>query len=304
MILRLLIRLSLLALTCTAREDENHVSDSYCYETLTTLDATIDPKPNCFRVSHDGLIADVYHGKPTLKGHVYPGLWDGHGHLLQYGELLKSVDLFGSHSLEDALSRVAVYAAAHPEAGTSTQWLRGVGWDQAAFGRMPTASDLDHDPQLKDKYIMLDRIDVHCIWVSPTVLKLLPDPIPDIPGGEMPAEGVFCDNAMDLVMQSWPKPTKEQKIGFAKAAMQELNAVGLVGMHDAGVTPENLKLYRELALHEDWSVRVYAMLECEKRNTFCGDANPMIESSNGMLSMKSVKLFAGEPHNTSDAHVS
>jgi hypothetical protein len=47
--------------------------------------------------------------------------------------------LFGSKSLPKALDRVKAYATAHPDAGTETQWLRGVGWDQAAFGRMPTA---------------------------------------------------------------------------------------------------------------------------------------------------------------------
>ena len=49
------------------------------------------------------------------------------------------MDLFGSKSLPETLGRVEAYAATHPIAGTAGQWLRGVGWDQAAFGRMPTA---------------------------------------------------------------------------------------------------------------------------------------------------------------------
>ena len=112
----------------------------------------------------------------------------------------------------------------------------------------------------------------------------------------MPTDGVFCDNAMDLVMSYWPKPSKEQKIEFVKAAQEALNAVGLVGMHDAGVVPENLELYRELSETPDWTVRVYAMLECEKRNTFCGRSVPQIDSASGMLAMKSVKLFAGRKY--------
>jgi predicted amidohydrolase YtcJ len=153
--------------------------------------------------------------------------------------------------------------------------------------------DLDSDGRLAGKYIMLDRVDVHCTWVSQAVLALLPSPFPDLPGGEIPAKGVFCDNAMDLVMQYWPKPSKEQKIEFIRAAQSALNAVGLVGMHDAGVVPENLELYRELSSSDDWSVRVYAMLECEKRNTFCGQDVRHIKSESGMFIMKSVKLFAG-----------
>ena len=144
---------------------------------------------------------------------------------------------------------------------------------------------------------MLDRVDVHCIWVSNPVLSLLPSPIPDIPGGEIPAEGVFCDNAMDVVMRYWPKPSKEQKAEFVKSAQQALNAVGLVGMHDAGVVPQDLEMYQDLSKAQDWTVRVYAMLECEKRNTFCGNDVPKIENASGKLFMKSVKLFAGQyPH--------
>jgi predicted amidohydrolase YtcJ len=72
-------------------------------------------------------------------GYAIPGLWDGHGHLLQYGEFLHSVDLFGSKSLDDVRDRIKKYLAANPGAGTKDHWLRGVGWDQSAFGRMPTA---------------------------------------------------------------------------------------------------------------------------------------------------------------------
>jgi hypothetical protein len=111
----------------------------HCYQSLITLDQTADPQANCFAVSHDGFISRVFEGGLKAEGYAYPGLWDGHGHLLQYGELLKSVDLFGSKSLPEALDRIKTYAAAHLDAGTKGQWLRGVGWDQAAFGRMPNA---------------------------------------------------------------------------------------------------------------------------------------------------------------------
>jgi predicted amidohydrolase YtcJ len=99
---------------------------------------------------------------------------------------------------------------------------------------------------------------------------------------------------MDLVMQYWPKPNKAKRTEFVKAAQTALNAVGLVGMHDAGVVPENLELYQELADTDDWTVRVYAMLECEKRNTFCGEDVKQFSHNQGMLSLQSVKLFAGE----------
>jgi predicted amidohydrolase YtcJ len=140
---------------------------------------------------------------------------------------------------------------------------------------------------------MLDRVDVHCIWVSEKVLSLLPKPLPVIPGGEIPARGVFCDNAMDIVLKYYPKPNKQRKTKFIKDAMYELNKFGIVGMHDAGVIPEDLKLYEELSQDEDWTVRVYAMIECETRNTFCPEDVAKVSTPDGKLHVQSVKLFGG-----------
>jgi predicted amidohydrolase YtcJ len=140
---------------------------------------------------------------------------------------------------------------------------------------------------------MLDRVDVHCIWVSEKVLSLLASPLPEVPGGEVPASGVFCDNAMDTVMKYYPQPSKERKARYVKDAMRELNKLGIVGMHDAGVSPSELDLYEELVEDADWSVRVNAMIECETRNTFCPTEARTIAAPNGKLHVRSVKLFGG-----------
>jgi predicted amidohydrolase YtcJ len=158
---------------------------------------------------------------------------------------------------------------------------------------------LEQDEQLKGRYIMLDRVDVHCIWVSQAVLDLLPSDIADVPGGEIvrdPGLGVFCDNAMTMIMDLWPRPGADKKKQFIKSAMTELNKVGLVGMHDAGVLPSELKLFEDMSKTDDWTVRVYAMLECPERNTFCPDLAFQISQENHMLSCRSVKLFAGKFH--------
>ncbi|KAK9424398.1 putative Amidohydrolase [Seiridium unicorne] len=276
-------------------------TENYCYQSVRTH-SSAEPVANCFSVSPSGLFTKVYH-EPNLAGqtrkpddgYVIPGLWDGHGHLLQYGEFLNSVDLFGSDSFEEIGLRVDTYLNAHPDAGSKGEWIRGVGWDQMALGRMPTADDLAADERLKGLYIMLDRVDVHCIWVSQAILDLLPADLPDVPGGEIvrePGMGVFCDNAMEMVMSIWPKPSDTKKQKFLHSAMTKLNEVGLVGMADAGVSPANAALYKELAGTEDWTLRVYAMLECDERNTFCPEHAQKHIREDGFLSLQSVKLFA------------
>lgn len=157
---------------------------------------------------------------------------------------------------------------------------------------------LESDARLKGLYIMLDRVDVHCIWVSQAVLSLLPDDLPDIPGGEIvrnPGMGVFCDNAMEMVTALWPRPGPEKKKEYLRSAMQDLHSVGLVGMHDAGVTPTELQLYEQMANEDEgWTLRVYAMIECKERNTFCPKEVHKVELDNGLLFVRSVKLFAGK----------
>lgn len=207
-------------------------SETHCYQSVLTNHAA-QPYVNCFSVSPTGAFSDVFQADADSDlarnvdlGYAMPGLWDGHGHLLQYGEFLNSVDLFGARSMDEARSRVREYLDRNPQAGSREEWLRGVGWDQMVLGQTPTAvcepvvsymslrsiltacdqADLSADDKLKDLYIMLDRVDVHCIWVSQAVLNLLPDPISDVDGGEVvrePGMGVFCDNAVSIPCSSF-----------------------------------------------------------------------------------------------------
>ncbi|KAJ8117702.1 hypothetical protein OPT61_g1169 [Boeremia exigua] len=270
--------------------------ETHCYASVTTLSDDLSG-PVCFGVSNGRFSRVFKDGNiqqgSSSDGYVYPGLWDGHGHLIQYGELLNSVDIFGSGSMAEVQDRLVGYKTLHPEEGTKQHWIRGVGWDQANFnGNWPTASDLEIGEAFKDQYVMLDRVDVHCIWVSEKVLSLLPSPMPEVPaGGEIVAEGVFCDNAMDLVLEYYPKPGRDRKAKFVKDAMVELNKLGIVGMHDAGVIPQDLTIYEQLSTDTDWTVRVNAMIECDVRNTFCPSDVEKISTPNGKFHVRSVKLF-------------
>lgn len=124
--------------------------ENYCYITVKT-NALDLPHAECFAVA-DGKFKRVFLDetsydvvKEKRKGHVIPGLWDGHGHLMQLGELIDSVNLFGAQSMDEVKERLVQYKAGREEAGTSEHWLRGVGWDQANFkGKWPVAVSLSY----------------------------------------------------------------------------------------------------------------------------------------------------------------
>ncbi|KAM3549533.1 hypothetical protein MY1884_008698 [Beauveria asiatica] len=307
--LSLLLAASLAALGLRAQHqhEQKHLavadSQTYCYDSVQTLDSDL-PTAQCFTVA-DGLFTAVtqqaqkqelkQRGEDSTAGHVIPGLWDGHGHLIEHGETLVQVDLFGATTLDEVRARLRDYIRKHPGAGTKERWLRGMGWDQTNFGRMPTAADIEQDPALGGIYLFVDRIDGHCSLVSQSVLDLLPNPVPDVPGGDVvrdPGPGVFCDNALDMIMARWPRPDDATRAGYVSTAMRALNAVGLVGMHNAGTDPDSVRLLARLADGDAWTVRVYAMRECAARNTFCAEDAKMLEREDGRLTIRSVKLFA------------
>jgi predicted amidohydrolase YtcJ len=78
---------------------------------------------------------------------------------------------------------------------------------------------------------------------------MLPDLPDEIPGGEIirdPGMGVLCDAAAILVENLAPIKSDEEIEALFKAAMKDLNSVGLVGVHEANVIPRTLKIYKRL----------------------------------------------------------
>lgn len=110
----------------------------YCYQGVKTealapqsLNSDDRRDVNCFGVSQStGRFTRLYEDTTSLyspaverrKGYVLPGLWDGHGHLMQYGEFLHSADLFGSNSFDEIRSRLRDYLDRTPGSGTRDNW--------------------------------------------------------------------------------------------------------------------------------------------------------------------------------------
>lgn len=157
---------------------------------------------------------------------------------------------------------------------------------------------------MKDLYISLDRVDVHCSLVSNKVLDLLPSPLPEAPPGGMvildPGPGVFCDNAMTaFILPLAPKPDRAQKKRWFKNAITELNTLGIVGAGDAGMRPADVAILEEMAQDGELTLRAKVMLECEERNTFCPDEAQVLQIvknqgglGGNMLMLGGVKLFS------------
>ena len=68
------------------------------------------------------------------------------------------------------------------------------------------------------------------------------------------------DAAQTLVARHIPQPSREQLTQQLLLADQEMRRVGLTMVHDAGVTPEAIDVYREVIGSDRFTTRIYVML--------------------------------------------
>jgi hypothetical protein len=195
---------------------------------------------------------------------VIPGLIDAHGHVMGLGRSLRILDLVGTTSPEEIAMKVRA-AAADRAPG---EWILGRGWDQNdwAVKEFPTHAELDAAGG--DHPVWLTRVDGHAGWANARAMVEagVTADTPDPDGGRMVRDaagrptGVFVDNAEALIEAAIPDPGPEERWAWLAAAQQHLLSVGLTGVHDMGVGPETVELYREWVREGRLGPRVVAYL--------------------------------------------
>ena len=228
---------------------------------------------------------------------VLPGLIDAHGHVFGLGEQFIQLNLTGTASLGDALAATRTYAAANPQ----LTWLRGRGWNQEIWklGRFPTAAELDG--AVADRPVWLERVDGHASWANSRALQLagITRDTPDPAGGKIvrdangDATGLFIDAAQALVLKVMPRQSQAESRAFLDRALQEIAAVGLTSVHDAGVGVAEDALYREYADAGKLSVRVYGMIgDTGADFDQLAKAGPLKDYASGSYVLRAVKLYS------------
>jgi hypothetical protein len=200
-----------------------------------------------------------------LDGHtVVPGMVDAHAHLLGLGSALRRVDLVGTRSYDEVITRVVERARSTP----AGEWIQGRGWDQNDWAdtRFPTHEALSR--AVPDHPVYLTRVDGHAALVNARALALagVTAATPDPDGGRLLRDadgnptGVLIDNAEDEVARVIPAPSRDELREAVLAAVAEVNRWGLTGVHDAGVSADVIDVYEELARQGRYDLRNYVMI--------------------------------------------
>lgn len=164
---------------------------------------------------------------------VCAGFNDSHMHLLGYGQTLSNARLEQhTGSLSDVLRCLKEFSAGRR---SRNGWIVGRGWNQDYFTdvhRMPNRYDLD---EVSSEFpVCAVRACGHALAVNSRALELLgiTAQTPQPEGGEIGMEngepnGLFFDNAMDLIYSNMSAPDKETVKDMIRNACHALNAYGV-----------------------------------------------------------------------------
>ena len=227
---------------------------------------------------------------------LLPGLFDAHAHVSGLGTEMTRVILRGVKSEESAVEKIKQFADANPQ----SKWILGRGWNQVLWMNksFPTKESLDTSGIKRP--IWLRRVDGHAAWANSEAMRLagINRNTPDPAGGKIErdengeATGIFIDLAMNLIEKKIPPMTSlELEYAYDKA-YQHLLSLGIVGVHDAGISQSEIDSYVKRAKDGRLPLRIYGMLSGAS-----SDLNRWLEAGHikddkEMLSIRSVKLYS------------
>lgn len=221
---------------------------------------------------------------------IVPGLIDAHAHFYRFGLQLQTVDLRGTTSFDEVVSRIVEF-----QEEKNVDFITGRGWDQNDWEvkEFPVKDTLD--ALFPDTPVAITRIDGHALLVNQAALDaagITKDT--EVEGGEIEQKngqltGILIDNPMDLVTNAVPKPTTEEQVSALLDAQEITFGYGLTTVNDAGIDRETIELIDSLHRDGNLDIRIYAMISNTPENLdYYLDREPYKTEK---LNVRSVKFY-------------
>ncbi|WP_029035695.1 amidohydrolase [Salinimicrobium terrae] len=198
---------------------------------------------------------------------ILPGLIDAHAHFYRMGLQQRKVDLLGTRSFDEVVSRIVEF-----QKENNDDFITGRGWDQNDWEvkEFPVKDTLDK--LFPDTPVAVTRVDGHALLVNQAALDLAGITVTtSAEGGEIEIKdgkltGILIDNPMDLVLNAVPEPTREEQIQALLDAQEIVFEYGLTTINDAGLDRTTIELIDSLQQAGELDVRIYAMISNTEEN--------------------------------------
>ena len=264
------------------------VNNSFAQASAMAID-----KGKIVAIGTNGEISKQYESKNTIEAQgkfIYPGLIDAHCHFYSYGLSLQEVDLRGTKSMDEIITRLKAF-----QKDKNPTFIVGNGWDQNDWEvkKYPTKAELD--AVFPDIPVVLNRVDGHAILVNSKALKLagITKNTKAVGGqiemvnGEL--TGILVDNPMELVFKIIPKPTRKIQIAALLDAEKVMFDYGLTTVNDAGLDPDIIHLIDSLQKSKMVKLNVYAMITANQKNIDLYLEKGIYKTDN--LNVRSFKMY-------------
>lgn len=241
--------------------------------------------------------------KVDLEGAaMYPGLTDGHGHLIGIGLREMTLNLEGTKSVADLQSSLANVVKNTPKGET----IYGRGWIETHWPEKRFPNRYDLDAVSPDNPVILERADGHAVVVNSKALEIAnitantkapyggainKNGKAEPRRGKNEPSGMLIDNAARLVEGLMPELTDARKEeAYIKGA--ELYASrGWTNIHSMSVNPDDVPLLNRLANEGKIKIRVYNSIDLLDHKNM-----PSMISKTGsddpLITTRAIKLYA------------
>ena len=249
---------------------------------LIVYNGNIYTVDNDFKVANaiaikDGLFHEIgtneiinkYYSKELINlngSTILPGLIDAHCHFYGLGLNQQVINLTGTLSFEEVLSKLKLNSS------INNTVIKGRGWDQNDWEvkQFPEKSELDR--LYPDIPVVLERIDGHAYLVNQKALdlaKITNDTKSNngtIVKNSGKITGVLVDGPMSLIDNILPELSIYEKEQALLNAQKICFQNGLTTVDDAGLSKEIILLIDSLQKKKELKIRIYAMISNSKNN--------------------------------------
>ena len=221
---------------------------------------------------------------------VFPGFIDSHCHFYGYGLSLQQIDLTGTSSFDEVVTKLISIEA------KSDGWIIGRGWDQNDWETQEFPDKTILDSLFPNTPVFIKRIDGHAALVNQKALEIAGITInTQVKGGviskkEKEITGILLDNAIDLVSIKIPLPSSQLRAKALMDAEKACLSVGLTTVDEAGLNKDIITLIDSMHNNLSLKIRIYAMLNPTDENFSYFEDTGIIEKDK--LTIRSFKLYA------------